>query len=98
MISRQIEVHRGVDDPVGQFEVIIREQKNSTRHHVVITRETLARIGRRRSPEEVIEASFRFLLDREAKEQILERFDVAVIGRYFPEFEAEIGEYFARGT
>jgi hypothetical protein len=30
------------------------------------------------------------LLEREPKEAILRRFDVSVIGRYFPEFEGVI--------
>ena len=41
-------------------------------------------------------AAFRFLLDREPKESILRRFDVAVISRYFPEFERELPRYLAR--
>jgi hypothetical protein len=35
------------------------------------------------------------LLDREAKESILQRFDVTVISRYFPEFERELPRYFS---
>ena len=42
------------------------------------------------TPEALVEASFRFLLEREPKESILRSFDVSVIGRYFPEFEREI--------
>ena len=34
--------------------------------------------------------SFEFLLEREAKESILSRFDLPLIGRYFPEYEKEI--------
>lgn len=47
----------------------------------------------RASPEDCIRAAFAFLLDREPKESILSRFDVTVISRYFPEFDAEIGRY-----
>ena len=39
---------------------------------------------------ELVRASFEFLLEREAKESILTRFDLPVIGRYFPEYEPEI--------
>lgn len=42
------------------------------------------------SPDEFVRACFQFLLDREAKESILSRFDVSVISRYFQEFEEEI--------
>jgi hypothetical protein len=40
-----------------------------------------------------VRAAFAFLLDREPKEAILARFDVAVISRYFPEFERELPRY-----
>jgi hypothetical protein len=46
--------------------------------------------GNYRSPEEFVEASFRFLLEREPRESILGTFDISQIGGYFPEFEAEI--------
>jgi hypothetical protein len=41
-------------------------------------------------PEELVRRSFEFLLEREPKESILTRFDLSVIGRYFPEYEKEI--------
>ena len=45
------------------------------------------------SQEECIEASFLFLLDREPKEAILEKFELSVIGRYFPDFESQFQKY-----
>lgn len=39
---------------------------------------------------ELILRSFEFLLEREPKESILPRFDLPVIGRYFPEYERDI--------
>jgi hypothetical protein len=41
-------------------------------------------------PDELVKASFAFLLDRESPEMILRSFDLAEIGRYFPEYENEI--------
>lgn len=77
------------------FEVIVREGKSESRHQVTISDAMLTKIkgDRALSPEDVIRACFRFLLAREAKESILSRFDVSVIGRYFPEFDREIGRY-----
>ena len=46
--------------------------------------------------ERCLEAAFQFLLDREPKESILGRFDVAVISRYFPEFERELPRYLSQ--
>jgi hypothetical protein len=42
------------------------------------------------TPERLVEASFAFLLEREPRESILREFDLSVIERYFPEYEAEI--------
>ena len=39
-------------------------------------------------PEELVAASFEFLLAREPREAILPRFAVSVIERYFPGYEA----------
>lgn len=45
---------------------------------------------------DLVEASFAFLLEREPKESILREFDLTVIGRYFPEYEQEIGHCMTR--
>jgi hypothetical protein len=89
-----IEVTRtGGDDPL-EFEVIVREGKGETRHQVSVSQATCTRLSAgRHTPERCLEAAFRFLLDREPKESILRRFDVAVISRYFPEFERELPRY-----
>ncbi len=44
-------------------------------------------------PDNLVESSFLFLLDREPKEMILGTFDLQVISRYFPEYEKRISEY-----
>ena len=49
------------------------------------------------TPEAFISGVFAFLLEREPKESILARFDVTMVGRYFPEFEREIREYLRPG-
>jgi hypothetical protein len=38
----------------------------------------------------LVDRSFRFLLAREPASSILRSFDLPVIGRYFPEYEAEV--------
>jgi hypothetical protein len=77
-----------------EFEVKIREGKSETVHHVTMSKETCERLaGGKHTPEALLDAAFRFLLDREPKEAILGRFDVTVIPRYFPEFERELPRY-----
>ena len=41
-------------------------------------------------PDDLVRRSFAFLLAREPKESILGRFDLPLIGRYYPEYEREI--------
>ena len=62
-----------------------------TKHEVAVSHDDLARLapGAHR-PDALVERSFTFLLRREPKESILRRFDLPVIGRYFPEYEATI--------
>ncbi|MDX2170061.1 MAG: hypothetical protein SF182_23525 [Deltaproteobacteria bacterium] len=87
-----IEVETDGDE---RFEVVVRERGGETRHTVTMNGATYARLapGGTTSRVAVIRAVFAFLLDREPKESILRRFDVTVVGRYFPEFERQRGRY-----
>ena len=92
-----IHVRRTAEHPTLVFEVVVREGKGETRHHVTMSRETCERLtSGKRTPERCLEAAFQFLLDREPKESILRRFDVTAISRYFPEFEREISCYLSQ--
>jgi hypothetical protein len=42
------------------------------------------------APEKVVEAIFRFLLDKEPVSAIMSKFDCAVVRRYFPEVDREL--------
>ena len=80
------------DDPLV-FDVVVAEPSGTSRHRVTLTRADLARLAGAHAPERLIEAAFRFLIDREPKESILARFDLSVIARYFPDFERELLRY-----
>ncbi len=92
-----IDVRRsGGDDPLT-FDVVITEGRGESRHHVTMTQEAFQRLAAgKATPEALVEAAFRFLLDREPKESILGRFDVTVIAHYFPEFERQLPGYLER--
>ena len=64
----------------------------STHHRVRVTSADAERFSEGRSTEELLEESFRFLLERESNTSILSSFDLPVIGRYFPEYERDIRE------
>ena len=72
----------------GEFRVTVEESGSETTHVVTVHsgRDGVA-------DEALVEASFGFLLDREPKESILPRFDLAVIERYFPDYPSRIGDY-----
>lgn len=75
------------------FKVTVEEDGSSTEHQVTIAPGDLESLPATASASDVIEASFRFLLDREHKESILSRFELGVIARYFPEYPEELGRY-----
>ena len=72
------------------FEVTVKAAVATT-HDVTLTQDYYQKLtGGKVSPETVIEKSFEFLLERESNTMILSRFDLPVIGRYFPEYEKSI--------
>lgn len=94
MTQVRIDVRSAPSDAALTFTVIVNERDTQSRHVVTISPAYAARF--REPAEQVIEAAFRFLLDRERKESILSRFDIAVIAKYFPEFPQELPHYLAR--
>ena len=74
-----------------EFRVRILEKDGETTHQVSLKQEDYTKLtGGKIEPPELVRRSFEFLLEREPKESILTRFDLSVIGRYFPEYEREI--------
>jgi hypothetical protein len=65
----------------GSFEVTVSDD-----YHRKLT-------GGSHSKEELVRASFAFLLEREPAGSILSSFELPVISRYFPEYERKIKEY-----
>ena len=82
-----------VTETDGRFDVAVRKGAGETRHEVTLKAADLARLGAGVGGAALVEAAFAFLLEREAKEAILARFDLSVISRYFPEFERELPRY-----
>jgi hypothetical protein len=68
----------------------------TTTHRVQVTPAEVTRFaGPNGSAEELLRASFRFLLEREPNTSILSSFPLPIIGRYFPEFEKELPRFLA---
>lgn len=72
------------------FEVTVTAEAQTV-HIVRLHRDYYQKLtGGEISAEKLIEKSFEFLLARESNTSILPRFELAVIARYFPEFEKTI--------
>jgi hypothetical protein len=62
-----------------------------TDHEVTVQAADLARLDPGATdPEDLVRRSFAFLLAREPNTSILRRFDLMVIGSYFPAYERDI--------
>lgn len=79
-----------------QFQVeVVSEDNSRTTHQVTLGKDLYARLtGGLKSPEELVKASFEFLLEREPKESILGSFDLSEIQKYYPEYETLISSNF----
>jgi hypothetical protein len=76
------------------FEVTV-ESRSTTIHNVSLPEAYYQQLTNEKvTPETLIEKSFEFLMKRESNTSILSQFELSVIGRYFPEYELRIGEYF----
>jgi hypothetical protein len=74
-----------------ECRVTVGEGAARSEHVVRVRPADLERWGRPgERPEQLVTRAFEFLLAREPASQILGRFDVDVIERYFPEFDREI--------
>lgn len=76
-----------------RFQVTINEGTTTSSHEVTASAAQVERIAGDTEPEQLVEASVRFLLDREPKESIMSRFDLDVISRFFPEYESTVKSY-----
>jgi hypothetical protein len=73
-----------------RYLVVVEEGGSSSQHRVTVTADRLEDLGGAASAEDLIEASFEFLLEREPKEAILSEFELSVIGRYFPDYPVDV--------
>lgn len=82
-----IDVHE-IDERT--FKVTVKDAKTTT-HEVTVDPAYHQKLsGGRVPPGTLVEKSFEFLLEREPNTSILQRFDLPVIARYFPEYERTI--------
>ena len=80
-----------------EYEVNVSDS-TATTHRVTLQETDRKRLGGEDiSAEQVIEESFRFLLEREPNTSILGSFELPVIEKYFPEYRREIRKRLRQG-
>jgi hypothetical protein len=73
-----------------EYEVRVGGTTQTT-HRVTLRDADRQRLGGKDiSAEQLIEESFRFLLEREPNTSILSSFELPLIGKYFPQYQREI--------
>lgn len=84
--------------PAGfSCEVVVGSDAAATRHVVSVSHADLTRLAPGHyDPDRLVAASFDFLLAREPREAILRSFELPVIERYFPGYEADIRQQMGR--
>ena len=75
----------------NEFLVTIGEDESFTEHVVTVEEESYQKLTDKMcSKELLVEKSIVFLLTKEPKESILEKFEIMLIAKYFPEYPDEI--------
>ncbi len=59
-------------------------------HSVQVDRGTLDDLAPGRTPDDLVRASFTFLLEREPPESIMRSFELPIIGRFFADYPDEM--------
>ncbi len=72
------------------YVVTVDDGRGTTRHRVTASPEVVTDLGGGARAEDLLVASFGYLLQREPKESILSRFDLPEIGLHFPDYPVEI--------
>lgn len=70
--------------------VVLGDDPGATTHEVQVDREVLDDLAPGATPEELVRASFVFLLEREPREAVMRSFELPIIGRFFGDFPDEI--------
>ena len=86
-MNQKITISKAKTDRGWKFEVEVADKESTTNHSVTMTEKFYEGLNIQEDPEEIVQKSFQFLLERESKEMILSEFDISVISDYFPEYK-----------
>jgi hypothetical protein len=77
--------------------VTVGDDAAATEHTVQVDRETLDDLAPGGTPEDLVRASFDFLLEREPRESIMRSFELPIIGRFFADYPDEVRRRLGQG-
>jgi hypothetical protein len=81
------------------YAVTLHDARATTRHQVSVPTALISGLGLGADDgERLVRTSFEFLLEREPATAILSKFDLDVIGRYFPEYVATMQQRVKPGS
>lgn len=87
----RIDVQCDENDEGWICEVTVDPDSKPSKHEVTLPRDDYQDLsGESATPEQLIEESFYFLLEREPKNAILSSFEIRTIETYFPEYSKKI--------
>ncbi|MGH2417373.1 MAG: hypothetical protein ACRDFY_03485 [Candidatus Limnocylindria bacterium] len=78
--------------------VTVGDDVGATEHSVLVDRETLDDLAPGGDPEDLVRASFEFLLEREPRASIMRSFELPIIGRFFADYPGEIRRRLGHGS
>lgn len=92
MLDFELDVTEEQPFPVAEYRVtVMPDEEAHTTHEVTLSEEYWQKLtGGKMSGQDLIEATFEFLLQRESNESIMRKFDLSDVAEYYPEFENEI--------
>lgn len=73
-----------------QCSVTLGDGPDATSHEVSVDRDTLDDLAPGATPENLVRASFEFLLEREPRDAIMRSFELPIISRFFGDYRDEI--------
>ena len=77
----------------SEYEVTVKS-KTVTTHIVTLSDEVHKKLTKEKvTKEELLDFSFKFLLDREPNTSIMSSFELTVISRYFSEYEKSVEKW-----
>jgi len=89
-MKAKIKIKQVSGEPSWRFNVVVEDNSGQTQYSVSMSKDFYKSLDTNVEAKNVIEASFRFLLEREPKGSILSKFDITAISYYFPEFKKQL--------